>query len=323
MIDKETQLPLSLLDRSPYNPKRPIYNEYRRGLKASLDYFTPCDRLKVWPNPQHPGRYYVLNGNQRLDLLIEREEERLIAESFGLEVDPDLGQPNPKSLKKLRSDPTNESKLKEIQAQALQVMVDVQIMDRLDSEDAKLFTLTWDRNKAVYDEVRQSNLADEIRSKQRRLVDLMARPERSIVPPSRPKPLGDPLGAAPQPQPDPEPFTPTKEKPWGDPPADARPPKGGEEGDHSSPRSVPPSLIPLMLSLTPEGYREISEGVLRSKARLFREKRVQSAVEHLLNLCGESGGPDTLDSVVVEIALRVLHVHVEVKERELENVKSR
>lgn len=69
MPDRREVLPLDRIDPAPWNPKYPIAGEAREGLKASLDHFGVRDDLKVWPNPDGSGRYYVLDGNQRLDVL--------------------------------------------------------------------------------------------------------------------------------------------------------------------------------------------------------------------------------------------------------------
>jgi ParB-like chromosome segregation protein Spo0J len=71
-MDDRRAISLDDLDPAPWNPKTPIYGVYRRGLETSLDHFGLRDDLKVWPNPEQPGRYFVLDGNQRLDLLREK-----------------------------------------------------------------------------------------------------------------------------------------------------------------------------------------------------------------------------------------------------------
>ena len=57
----------------------------------------------------------------------------------------------------------------------------------------------------------------------------------------------------------------------------------------------------MMFSFTPENYKRFTDGILRSKARVIREKAVIEAVEHLARL--DESEPS--DSAIVEIALLV------------------
>ena len=72
MADRRAVIPLDRIDPAPWNPKAPISGEHKAGLAASLDTFGLRDDLKVWPRPDAPGRYYALDGNQRLGLLSSR-----------------------------------------------------------------------------------------------------------------------------------------------------------------------------------------------------------------------------------------------------------
>lgn len=72
--DRRALIALASIDPAPWNPKDPIAGKHRAGLTASLETFGVSDDLKVWPNPDQPGRYYALDGNQRLDVLAGRAE---------------------------------------------------------------------------------------------------------------------------------------------------------------------------------------------------------------------------------------------------------
>lgn len=87
-VDAREMIPLGRLKTAPWNPKRPIQGEFRRGLHDSLETFGVRDDLKVWPDPAEPGTYFVINGNQRLDLLRERG-----ADSAECRILADLDEP--------------------------------------------------------------------------------------------------------------------------------------------------------------------------------------------------------------------------------------
>jgi hypothetical protein len=67
--DRRAMIPFANLDLAPWNPKIPLEGAYKDGLAASMDHFGVRDDLKVWPNPREPGRYFVLDGNQRFTIL--------------------------------------------------------------------------------------------------------------------------------------------------------------------------------------------------------------------------------------------------------------
>jgi hypothetical protein len=65
-VDRREFIPIAALDAAPWNPKYAIEGEHLAALDASLAHFGVRDDLKVWPNPDVVGRYFVLDGNQRL-----------------------------------------------------------------------------------------------------------------------------------------------------------------------------------------------------------------------------------------------------------------
>jgi hypothetical protein len=72
-VGATVDIPLALLEEAPWNAeiKRPIAGEYRLGLIASLQTFGLDEGLKVWPDPATPGRYKIIDGNQRKPILAE------------------------------------------------------------------------------------------------------------------------------------------------------------------------------------------------------------------------------------------------------------
>lgn len=210
MSDARRVLPLAVLDPAPWNPKTPISGRYRQGLESSLDHFGVRDDLKVWERPDAPGRFYVLDGNQRLDLLKERQLQE----------------------------------------------VECRILAELDEENARLFTAAYDRNHAAYDEAKLAALADGLKATSADLVARMLRPDRPLV----------------TPPPERESFRP----------------------------DAPPELaavIPLIFSVTREGYDQIRATILKARSRLVREKRLKDVLEAL--------SEREADDVVVELALRI------------------
>lgn len=317
MIDKETTLPIQQLDKCPWNSKSEIHGVYRAGLRGSLEYFKVCDRLKVWPNPESPGRYYILNGNQRIDIIIDIKHSELICEHFGLNPDDEYS-PDPAVSKEFRgrmrsikSDPENQKLIQNFHAKVMQSKIDVMVMDRLDPEDARIFVATYDRNQAKFDEAKLVNrIVDEIQTKNQEIIKRMIRPERAYIQPlvkpvvphtptlapgaTDPMAPGDVVTVAPQPAP-PEDYG-----KWGPPP-----PREPEP-------ALKPSLIPFVVSLTPSGHKEITETILRCSARIFREKTILAALKNLeSNL--ETGDLDQ-DSIIVEIALLTTNSHLAVAE---------
>jgi ParB-like chromosome segregation protein Spo0J len=214
MPDERITLPIDALENAPWNPKSAIAREYRKGLIGSLDHFGVRDDLKVWPSPDHSGRYIVLDGNQRLDLL----RESGVAE------------------------------------------VECRVLADLDDDDARLFTASFDRNVARYDEAKLAALAGELKAKGAELVSMMLRPDAAIVgPPARPE------GSVPD----------------------------GEPGANAGLAAT----VPVMFSLTREGYEEVKGAILKTKARLKREERLVRA------FAGFS--ERRIDDAVVELVLRI------------------
>jgi uncharacterized protein YjiS (DUF1127 family) len=205
-------IPIEKLKHADWNPKTPIHGEYKRGLEASIEEFGFDDALKVWPDPDEPGTFIVLNGNQRLTLLREGG-----VRSVHCEVKADL-----------------------------------------DRDGAKLYTASRDRSVARYDEAKLAVLAGELKARGAELVSKLLRPDMAVVAP--PPPL-EPLEAP------------------------------------AAPRLDDGPTIPLMVSLTREGYREVTAGVFRAKGRLMREDRLREALASL--------SERAIDDLVVELALRV------------------
>lgn len=311
MLDKEISVPIHLLDHLEENPKGSIHGIYRAGLKTSLDYFNICDRLKVWPNPTKKGRYIVLNGNQRLPLIIEKFKHDLIYEHFNLNPedefssDPLVSKEFKSRLRSIFSDPENEKLLQNFQVKAMQRKVDVQVMERLDKDDAKLFAATFDRNRAKYDEAKLvNNIVDEVRTKNQEIMRRMIRPEQAFIQPlprtvpniSQPSPAhSKPLENAPEKSPEP-----VSER-WGAPPPQ----------EHNE-KPAPAALIPWTISLTREGYKEITETTLRLNSRIYRENKIKESLEKLSTALGDR--PLDSDSIIIETALLVINKHIEVAE---------
>lgn len=210
MPDRRETIPLALIDPAPWNPKYRIAGPARDGLKASLDHFGVRDDLKVWPNPESPGRYIALDGNQRLDVLKEGGT----------------------------------------------ASVECRILADLDDEDAKLFTASFDRNKAYYHENKLGVLAASLSRTPEPLKLALLRLPAVNLPASEPKPegesrLGDPIQAT----------------------------------------------VPMLFSLTREGFEEVRAGILKCKAKLKREERLREAL----------GALDSreIDDLTVELALRI------------------
>ncbi len=220
MPDRREIIPLDLIDPAPWNPKHPIAGEHREGLGASIDHFGVRDDLKVWPNPDQPGRYYVLDGNQRLDLFKER----------GLDS------------------------------------IECRILDDLDNEDARLFTAAFDRNHALYDFRKLGELAANLKLRNEGLKDRLLWLPKVNLPSST--------------------FV-----------AESAVSRAEYEpvSTATSPAIAP--SIPIMFSLTRDGFDEVKESILRSRSRLVRETRLRDALAGLEER--------ELDDLTVELALRI------------------
>lgn len=325
--DYRIHLPLHALDPAPWNPKDKIHGQYRKSLTKSLETFSLRDDLKVWENPRNRGRYFVLNGNQRLDILCEtsiRKQESIELDRIETElgiatVDPE----NQSEIKKLKTKAveiyeSNENLKSQVRSRAMNETIECRVLTNLDPDDAKLFTATFDRNHAVYNEHKLADLAEEIesrRTKTQEMINLLLRPNRPFI-----SPLQLPVGTLnrTQAEKDKAEFDSkvataaanvSEEKPWGDPPP-SPPQTIGLQVAKSGP---PPQLIPVMFSLTPDGYERLTTGVIKSKSRAFRESQLLTAIERL----AEFDPDEPSDDVVVEIALRVINDRASIlKERQ-------
>jgi hypothetical protein len=221
MPDRRELIPIDLLDPAPWNPKHPIDGEHRAGLGASLDHFGVRDDLKVWPNPESPGRYVVLNGNQRLDLFRERGDD----------------------------------------------FAECRILADLDSEDAKLFTASFDRNRAMYDFRKLGELSESLKTKGADLRDrLLWLPKVNL-----PQAVVSAAAAI----------------------AEAASRPAAEAAERAPERGK----IPFVFSISREGFEEVKAHIFATRNRLIQESRLRAALEALKDR--------VLDDVVVELALRI------------------
>ena len=222
MPDRREFVSIDLLDPAPWNPKHSIEGENREGLAASLDHFGVRDDLKVWPNPDSPGRFIVLNGNQRLDILRQSGK---------------------------------------------QLTIECRILDDLDEDDARLFTASFDRNRAMYDFRKLGELSESIKGKSAALR------ERLLWLPKVNLPRANAVAS--------EALAAAASRPANE--ATARAPDVGN--------------IPIMFSLTREGFEEVKALVFASRNRLIQERRLRLALESLKDR--------EIDDLVVETALRI------------------
>lgn len=188
MPDQHLVLSLDDLCPAPWNPKQPIHGQYKTGLETSLDYFGLRDTLKVWEDPENPGKYFVLDGNQRLGVL----------KASGLES------------------------------------VECRVLEDLDADEAKLFTASFDRNTARYDESKLADLADSLRSKGDELIAKLLRADVAMV----------------------------------------KPPLGGDTPEIATAKVETLGSVPLMFTLSRAGYDAARMYILKSKVRLKQEERL-------------------------------------------------
>jgi hypothetical protein len=326
-LDTETDVPFGLLDMAVWNPKAVISGTYRTGLKSSLDWLGIRERLKVFPNPSKKGRYIVINGNQRLDLIAEHLLNIKIKEHFKIEESI-----SDSAFRKLKEAEDNQKTIEKLRKSLPTYMVPCQIITQLDEntkftlDDAKQFSLVWDRNAAKTDEVKQadvyreviknrlSTLADDKRKEFEARIKAMVRPELPVVQPAK-------KSTSEQPQSfefaEPGSFQPTEENPWGPTPPE---PSAVASRSVATARQAE-QLIPLVLSLTQSGYESITDSILRSKSRLFREHTLKTALESLEKLLPEDLDAQ-IDSIVVETALSIVNKHIEIEEEEDEESES-
>jgi len=272
-LDIETSIPIGLIDEAEFNPKDDLYGVYKRGLEESIDYFGLRDRLKVWPSPQAKGRFVCLNGNKRLPILLYELLVEQIRSSFNLESDVSL-----ETIEEIRTDSKNEKKIKSILKQSKTWKVPCQIMSMLDENhpftksDAELFVSMYDRNHARFNEVKQAELyrqivlkktqsvAEDARKRLEARIKAMVRPELPTVVPQVKQPEQEQFQFQ-----APGEFTPTESEPWG-----PNPPSSGAGAAQRE--QVQSQFIPLVFSISPEGYEKITESILKSKSRVFRPR---------------------------------------------------
>jgi hypothetical protein len=325
-LGKETSLPIHLIDKCDFNIKIPIHGVYREGLKTSLDYFNVRDRLKVWPHPNKKGRYIYLDGNQRIDLIIDLRVLEQIHEHFNLNPehehsrDPAVRNEYKKRLRSIKTDPENQKLLDSFRIKANQSNVDVAIQEDLDEDDARLFVATYNRNHSKPDEAKiVSQVVDVVAQHQNKNMDMvrrMIRPEQAYINPLPPPVNPFTPAVAPEnltPLVTETPKTPEQIKEeknlygeWGPPPP-----------IESRPDPLQKAYIPFgPLSLSREGHREISERILRCQARIFREEVLKTALRELEESLEESGDRIDPDGIVFEIALRAMGKHIKKEEKE-------
>lgn len=340
-LDQETDLPLGLLYKHSQNPKKDIHGIYRNGLKLSIeewgdDNLALDDRLKVFPDPSTPGKYVIINGNQRFDVLVEMHRDRLVKQHFNLSSDCKHSE-----ITKIINNSENADKLRQIHSEIMQIKVPVQIKtlrsksEKFTQNDAKSYVMTYDRNHAQFDEGKQALLYRELASASERakyFLDHVARPERAFVVPTRPnaeQPQLTSSSGLPEHQINQEgedyfdEFGPIPQENLND----AQSKASLEHGDAQSSEGLEDSkelqsfknqnqtLIPMVFSFTAEGFKEIDERILRLKARMFREKRLISALERLEKIIQSGQNPlqeMPLNDIVCEVALRVLDAHIEI-----------
>jgi hypothetical protein len=329
-LDKEVEIPLSLIDVAPFNPKQVIHGVYRKGLQSSIEYFGLRDRLKVWPNPSRKGRFMILDGNQRKDVIEEHILNLKIKAHFKLADDcPEA------VFDRVKSDESNKSAIDKLRKSLATFQVPCQVITKLDNEtvltsaDAKLFSLTFNRNHAKYDEVKQADIYREIRAEQiahisessRKAFDVrlkaMVRPELPVV---SPKPVESSNNVNDQHSfqfADPGAFVPTAEQPWG-----PVPPAQSNRGSVGGSQSVANQFVPMVFSLTAEGYREITSTCLRSRSRVFREHTLKRALEKLEKVANLSRFDDDIDSIIVETALLLIDKRIDSLEKSNEESAS-
>jgi hypothetical protein len=315
-LDKEVDVPIGLIDPAPWNPKVDISGVYERGLGESIYEFGVRDRMKIWPNPKLLGRFICLNGNQRIGL-IKREllNQQL---KLALKLDENCSEPDFEAAK---ADPKNAAKVRKVERDIPKWPVPVQIMSKLDKDtplsenDAKLFTLSFDRNHARYDDVKLSEgfrevLAERLRVQgetTRKIIEskmkAMVRPELPFNPPKQ----ADPAAQSNFQFAEPGEFQPTEAEPWG-----PSPPESSATPAPATDKSGKPieQLIPMVFSITVDGYKEINDLIMRSKSRVFREHKLKSALEKLSKLTPDNFS-DKLDSIIVELALLLTNKHIE------------
>lgn len=314
--DVDADVPFSLIDPAPWNSdiKSPITGVYRQGLEANLDTYGNRDRLRLWPRPDAPGRYYVLNGNQRLRIFTDRVVSHGVRKLLGAEA-------KSKDIEAFIDDPENRGVVEGLRMGASGLSIPCRIMTEvregvpMSREDAIEFTAAWDRNQARFSEAGNTRLYRQLLMSERMQRDeaLRARLKRRL----RPE-----LAAAASPLPEPvAPVPPlpaverSPEKPWGDPPEAVASPA------RVASREVPaPVFVPVMFSMTVDSAEKLKDTIMLCRSRMLKNRRLAEAVGSLASLLESRDLDDTLDSMVVEAAL--LHATIKAMESNGEHINA-
>jgi hypothetical protein len=185
--DIEVSIPLHSIDPAPWNPKPAIFGSYKSGLETSLDYFGNRDRLKVWARPDSIGRYYVLDGNQRLTVLREQAEKQLFDDALDLlcksrGIDAMDDEKEAEALRKTlaKSLVDDESHERLIRSKAGSYPVPCRVLADLDHADAVAFTTSFDRNSAKFDELKVLANMEFVERAKLSASDRRCRPDRPL-----------------------------------------------------------------------------------------------------------------------------------------------
>ena len=252
-------IPIHCLDPSPWNHKFKKFDRRKYGtrLRKFLETSGFRSPLDVWPRPDALGRFYVLDGHQRLPELIDA----------GVKEVPCIVQ----------SDMDKE---------------DAKFYNAGKDRNRGIFN---ESGLADHVDELRAELADRQKSYRAHL-DSILKPDRPFVPPVSGKPGSNGSGPHVEQESrplsggtvDPRGSSGSESSPGGGP---ATVPAGaGDDGYRAGPavegvRPTPAApaepRIPLMLSLTTEEYRELDAGLLRCKARPIRSKRLIEAVKQL------------------------------------------
>lgn len=316
---KELDIQYKFLEFYPGNAKTPLKRARRRGLVASLSHFGLITRLIVWEIPEKPGYYYVLNGNKRLELV----REMIVAKCNAQGMRP-----------------------AKIDAEVAETWVPCQLADLSPDDAKLLVTTYDRNMAAFDETIQAQRVAElrQSHSEAIRLgLERMARPPKLVVEPGAVTAMGasqDALkaaiaaaGRASQPTT----TVPYSGPEWADfdaAPAAAEPPivdnaappssflpacslpaRREATAFISSPASaaavatavgLSDAPVPLVFTVSPEGYSEIQHNILRCKTKAWREKKIRDA----LKVLDRDLSDDQCREIVVETALRVLNAHI-------------
>jgi hypothetical protein len=70
-------IPTGMIRLNPYNPKKPMSKDRKKGLNRSLTEFGFKGVVLVAPHPEEPEEYIVLDGNTRIEELSRRGVEKV------------------------------------------------------------------------------------------------------------------------------------------------------------------------------------------------------------------------------------------------------